>query len=227
MNNENKKRISPKIFSRFKYTGEKAQEFIKKHWDYIKSHDFLEPIIEAYEAEEIDHGSALFAFQEALLDYQHQYDFLKAQEAIKKSIERSSQIKPPSSAYTITIYVNGTNGIEIGKEIIKHQEEDEETGKVIHWEEEKELIFSAPLFQFAQRKAYNVLCKREDSVHAEVVNNFGKSIMTVISRTDAFANMFPRAQSPATKNLSKKNAPLKNYPKVKNDRAIGPWSIKH
>jgi len=216
--------MSPKKFARSKLTGDKAKNYIASNMEWLKlpEHSFLEPILTAYENKEIDDTSCLLVLQEALLSHHISCELAAAEKKLEASLNEPVKI---ADQYTITIYCKVRDGVDIGKRIIKRNHMDEQTGRVISWEDEEDMIYSASKFQDAQQKAYRMLVSTEDSKFAEIVNNYGPTIKTFISRNDSFAELFAKKKQPYMKNLGKKNAPLKNYAKCKNDRSIGPWNI--
>lgn len=218
-------KMTPKRFAQYNYTGEKAKLFIEKHRSFLDEQEFLAPILLSYDNKEIDDSSAYHALKEALTYFSYQVALQKVNEQLEKTLKKQEEvIKTNKGNYTITIYCNGKNGLEIGKRIIKRRTQDELSGKIEEWDEEEEMVYSASLFFDALRKANRMLVDEHNAAHAEIVNNYGpKQIITKVYRTDAFSEIYRKKIGPACKNLSKKVAPLKSKMRSKNDRSFGPW----
>ena len=211
------RKMTSKLFARAA-VGNDPSAFIAKHLEWLSSHKFIAPLLKAYQEQQIDAEVCIRACREALLLHDIRVQISKAEESMKRSIEKIG-----SDNYTITIYTKFLNGdkwdIKIGTQTKKHVFEDQ-AGKMQSYEEEVEMIFHAHMFQFAERIATLKLSKREDSVFAEIVNNYGKKIITTISRDMALALMFPKDKQPFCKRqASGESKPFKNFQRSHNDRA--------
>ena len=215
-------KMSAHRFAQYNYTGDKAKTFIEKHRSFLDEQEFLAPILLAYDKKEIDDSSAFNALKEALNYLSYQIALQKVEEQLENPLKKQEELQKSNKGnYTITIYCNGKNGLEIGKRILKHKKQDELSGKIEIEEEEEEMVYSAALFFDAMRKANKMLVDEHNAAHGEIVNNYGpKKVITKIYRTDAFAEIYRKKMGPAMKNLSKKVAPLKSKMKSKNDRAM-------
>lgn len=223
--------MTPKKFIKAKLSGKATAEgFIKAHQDFIRGYQFLEPIVDAYERKEILPTPTLQLMQSALLEHHIANELRKAK--IKK--KPFSQI---SKAYTISIFVKGedneivlgTYDKVIGYKIIKEEggkietvESEEETDGFQIVEtliEEEDMVYYADLYQEAEGLADRRLTKFEHSVYAEIVNNEGTSIKTIIMRRDAIARVFAKKKGPACRQTSKTSSSLKFGVKASQDTA--------
>lgn len=220
---QDKKRMSAKLFARWKYSNEeKAFDYIQNHLAWLKTHSFLTPLVEAFEAKDIDSVSALYAFQEALLSHHYTCALLTAEKSIEEN-RNAIKSNKLNDAYIITIFCMMGGGIDIGKRKVKRSSQDPDTGKISYWEEEEDMIYGKSLYQDAHRKACRMLVDQHHSLFAEIVNTIGDEVKSTIFRSEAFAELYSKNRTPVVRNLGKKEAPLKNYATAHNDKARGPW----
>lgn len=217
--------MTPKRFSKLKIQPS-PEAFLKAHWDWLsrREHSYLSPLLSAYRAAEITPTATIHALREALVSHDIRMQISKAEDHIAQVIERQRTVPK----YSITIYCKFFNeetqqwDIKVGTDIIKHIDEDE-NGKAIHWEEEKELVFTAPLFQRAERICALRLAKRGDGLFGEIVNMYGTKIISTMKRDTALALVYPKDKALFTRNTTSHNKPFKNYPRTRNSRSVGPW----
>src|SRR5579885_7432 len=180
---QDKKRMSAKLFARWKYTTEeKASNYINNHLAWLKTHNFLMPIVDAFEIKDIDAVSALYALQEALLSHHYTCALLTAEKSIEES-RNAVKSNKLNDAYIITIFCMGKNGIDVGKRIVKRSSQDPDTGKITYWDEEEDMIYGKPLFQDAYRKACRMLVDQHHSLFAEIVNTIGDEVKSTVYRS--------------------------------------------
>ena len=211
--------MTPKLFARANIKGS-PEEFLTKHLDWLREHSFLDPLLDACVGKEITAKDCIDACREALLVHEIQGEIEKAKASMQKSMSRIDE----QPKYTATIYVkfqqkDGTWGIKVGTQIKKRMIEDEH-GKVQVLEEEKDLVFTAHLFQVIERIAILRLAKREDAVFCEIENHFGKIVRTNITRDQALGQFYGKTREPFMKRRSSNESkPYCNYPRAHNDYA--------
>lgn len=213
------RKLTAKTFARLSIKNMTHAEFLTAHWEWLEGHTFLAPLLTAYQGQEINAENCIAACREALLMHDIRAQIIKAEESMKKSISRVDEAK-----YTVTIYVKwfdiSTNKWEMKVGTTTHRSVvEDENGKEQIIEEEKDMVYSARLFQNAERLATLRLARREDAIFAEIANNFDKKVITTMTRDQGLGLMYPHAKHPFMKRApSQESKPFRNYPRAHNDR---------
>lgn len=253
MTEEKKRPMTIKKFVNVKLSGKMtADAFMSAHRDFLRGHSFLTPILDAYEQKELLPTPTLQMMQSALFDHMVENELKTAKNSIAKAKERAefqknhkgmpASILESSKAYVICIYVKGENGAELGtfEKItgykIKRPDDDkvyevdtlEETDgyKIIETiKEDRPMVYTADLFQDANGIADRRLMGFEHSLYAEIENNHGARIKTIVMRGDAIARMLRKGKQAVCRERGKSTKSLGFGVKAHNDRSVGPWSI--
>lgn len=215
------RQMTAKLFARAAI-GNSPEAFLNKHMEWLRSHNFLSPILDAFEVGDVEPTHCIGALREALIHHDIQSQFTKAKFKFEEALKRTND-----AAYTITIYTKFFNtetnewDLQVGTNTKKHIVEDEAGNKQVITEEE-DMVFTARMYHMAERIAVLKLSRREDGLFALIDNNFGgKKITTKITRDQALGMMFPKDKSPFMKRTSSNQSkPLKNYMRSHNDRAV-------
>jgi hypothetical protein len=155
----------------------------------------------------------------------------KLKQQIKQAVKKSNT---STKEYTITLFVKNTDkqgneSITVGEIENYTRKEKESPSGIKYFEVVKEMepaVFSADDYGAAQRKADRVLLFRHDAVYCSIENMTGKKIITNIPRGDAIARMLRSKKGSVCRERGKSTKTLKWIGKAKNDRSIGPWSIR-
>jgi hypothetical protein len=217
--------MTPKKFIKAKLSGKSTAEgFIAAHQDFIKGYQFLSPIVEAYDRKEILPTPTLQLMQSALLEHTIANEVRLALSRAK--LKKPRNVLETSKPYVISIFVKnddneivlGTYDKVLGYKIIKEEggkietvETEEETAGFQIVEtliEEEEMVYSADLYQEAEGLADRRLVKFEHSIYAEIVNNQGAMIKTIVHRRDAIARVYAKKKGPSCRNTSKSTSKL-------------------
>lgn len=243
--------MSAKRFATSKLSGKTtADGFLAAHRDFLRAHEFLSPVLDAYEQGELLPTPTLQAIQSALMIHVLESE-AKTEEAkmAERAASGSSKVRKPkdpngkqvaTSAYSVTLMCKvynkvGDFTIEVGtvEEIVGYKirtikgdiivkTKDEADGHIVL---EKLIqvgpaVWKADDFGAAMRLADRRLFQREDSVYAIIRNNFDRPIDTHVQRGDAIERMLRQPKGGATRKTVASSTTLKWHGKAKQDRSI-------
>lgn len=212
-----------------------TEGFLSAHMEWLRSHSFLDPILDAYEASIIPPTPTLQAIQSALLDHML---LQQSREELEKLEAAEEQGQP--EPYTITLMVKTLDPIfflekvEVGtvEEVVAYRiltdngpkwvETQEETDGYHVMEKKVEVgpaVWGAGTFGAAMNLADRKLYAREDSVHAIIQNTQGVAISTQVNRQDAIARILRQPKGAVSRGGTKSTKSLKWQGRAKQDRA--------
>lgn len=222
-----------------------AEGLLAQHMAFLENHEFLKDILEAYKNKDLLPTPTLQACQNLLWMHIMESELKTAQAKIAENIDTYNKAlkdengnvistsSGPTGKYLITLMVKAyTNdeltGEEVGTVSIPKLRQVEKDGKMVDekYNEIKPAIYGEDDYGAAERKADRLLVAREDSLYAIIENTFGTKVQTHVMRGDAFARIFRKQKNAVMRERGKSTKSLKFGVKAKNDRSVGPWSIR-
>ena len=247
MSDEAKKVVAmtPKRFIRAKLSGKTTAEgFLSAHREFLRSHQFLSPILDAYEAKEILPTPTLDACKAALFDHVIACEVKTAQASVQKSKDRAIlaekkgiplSVLESTKPYIISVFVKNDKGemelgiyekvvgykIKVGDKILQVETQEEAEGhKIVETlKEDRPMVWTADNYSAAERMADRRLFKYEHSIYAEIENTQGIKIKTRIPRADSIARLLRASKRPFMRERGKSTSTLKFQGKAKQDTA--------
>jgi hypothetical protein len=213
-----------------------AEGFLHAHREWLRTHSFLSPILEAYDSNLLMPTPTLQAIQSALVDHMLLQQIRKQEAKMAAAEEGEEAVSAP---YTITLFVkavsrSGEESVQEGTitEVVGYRILTEEGDVWVktrdqaeghHIMERKVKVspaqWNAHSFGEAMNLADRQLFRREDSVHAVIVNTQGIPIRTEVSRGDALARVLRSPKRAAEKGTGKTSSSLKWVGRARQDRA--------
>lgn len=217
MSEKKKQAMTARRFAKANLSGRiTAEAFLQAHREFLNSHSFLQPILKSYDEKELLPTATFEKCKSALFDHVIATDLKKAEEHLAKAQARSTKIirrtkgtPTPEKGYTITVMVkvHGTKGeVEVGTYTNNKGEE-------------VPAVFNAPDYGSAERKADRVLFNLSHSLYANIENNAGPKICSVVHRSDAIARVLRNKKGAVSKVRGKTTSSLSFGVKVHNDHA--------
>lgn len=224
----------------------KVEDYLESHRDFLRTHEFLHPILDAYESKELLPSPTLDAVKGLLFQYSFAIETTKAEAKIEQNKEENAA-KPrdadgniinnsiPNGSYLISLMVRiydkeGNCSIGLGTtktKKVRFVEGEDGNEKQEFCTEIGTAMYAEETYSAAERKCHRLLVGREDSDHCIIENQVGDKVKTIIGRNESFAAIFPRRKQPFMKQQKKTTPRLGFGVKAKNSRSVGPWSIQH